>query len=111
MRLRIVAIMLVGWSFVGLPAVCEVGGMVHACDCAPGAVCEHGCECHDDPCGAAKASPDSWRRHELLVITGGALPLDAVAAVTDSQTPPIDRPPAICLPRLAYPASDLPFRI
>lgn len=105
------AILLVGWSFVGLPVLCEAGELAHACECAPDAQCGHEDDCHDDPCAGIMASQPPRVRHEFAVTS---LPLIAhqdfvngpeVVSVTLAV---FDVPIAATLP---FPESDVPLRI
>lgn len=105
------AILMVAWSFVGLPALCEAGDIAHACDCVPGAMCEHEDDCPDDPCGGIAATNQSRGRNELSLIAVLVIATLDLASELESEAVLIERPWLPEFERRPYPASDLPFRI
>ncbi|NOT00205.1 MAG: hypothetical protein HOP29_06215 [Phycisphaerales bacterium] len=105
------AILLVGWSFAGLPVLCEAGEIAHACDCTPGALCEHENECPSDPCHGLTANNESRGRDEPVPMDYPAFSMPHLSAEIRSDSVFIFGVTVLFQFRLPYPPSVLPLRI
>ena len=111
MLTRAATILLTTWSLIGLPTLCEAGGILHPCDCAQEGTGEHESDCPDDPCDSATVTQDRRPRAECVLLL-----FPATAVLESTPQLPSERgfeqaSSCLVVVRLPYPPSDVPLRL